>query len=141
MTALPVPSPDVTAETGEFWEALKQGKFLLRRCNDCQSVVWYPRGFCPICGSFSLSWFEGAGTGNIYTFTVVHRSILPDWAATGPYVIAYVELDEGPRIMTNIVNADPETLTIGAPVRVVFPTNDDGEALYRFEPINPINPS
>jgi uncharacterized protein len=133
---LPVGHPDVTPETKEFWEGLTKGRFLLRRCdsNSCRSVVWYPRGFCPICGSFETSWFEAGGQGSIYTFTVVHRSILPEWAATGTYVIAYVELDEGPRIMTNIINADPETLTIGAPVHVVYETNDDGEAVYRFEP-------
>jgi uncharacterized OB-fold protein len=134
-STLPVESPDVTAETLDFWEGLKNGTFLLRRCDRCQTVIWYPRGFCQSCGSLETSWVAASGKGHIYTFTVVHRSILPDWAAAGPYVIAYVELDEGPRIMTNIVNADPETLAIGAPVRVVFPTNDKGEALYRFEPV------
>jgi uncharacterized protein len=133
-TMLPTPNPTPTVDTVEFWDGLKDGKFLLRRCDSCQTVIWYPRKFCPNCGSIESTWFESSGKGSIYTYTIVHRSMLPDWAASGPYVIAYVELEEGPRIMTNIVNIDPESVTVGAPVQVVYTTTDDGSALYRFEP-------
>jgi uncharacterized OB-fold protein len=133
-STLPTPNPTVTVDTVEFWDGLKDGKFLLRRCDSCQTVIWYPRKFCPNCGSIESTWFESSGKGSIYTYTIVHRSMLPDWAASGPYVIAYVELEEGPRIMTNIVNIDPESVTVGAPVQVVYTTTDDGSALYRFEP-------
>jgi uncharacterized OB-fold protein len=133
-STLPTPNPTATVDTVEFWDGLKDGKFLLRRCDSCQTVIWYPRKFCPNCGSIESTWFESSGKGSIYTYTIVHRSMLPDWAASGPYVIAYVELEEGPRIMTNIVNIDPESVTVGAPVQVVYTTTDDGSALYRFEP-------
>jgi uncharacterized protein len=133
--ALPAPAPQPTVDTAEFWDGLKDGKFLLAKCDSCASIIWFPRKFCPKCGSIETSWIESSGKGTIYTYTVVHRSMLPDFAASGPYVIAYVELEEGPRIMTNIVNVDPESVTVGAAVQVVYTPTVDGAALYRFEPV------
>lgn len=131
--SLPVAAPTVTEETREFWDGLAQGRFLLPRCNGCAAWIWYPRGFCPVCGSLDTAWHEASGRGRVYSYTVVRKSGLPGWSELVPYVIAYVELDEGPRVMSNIVGCDPDTLTIGSAVRVVFPTGEDGQALFRFE--------
>jgi uncharacterized OB-fold protein len=131
---LPVPAPTVTEETREFWEGLRHSRFVLPRCNGCAAWIWYPRGLCPACGSLDTAWHEVSGRGRIYSYTVVRKSGLPGWSEQVPYVIAYVELDEGPRVMSNVVGCDPDALTIGTAVRVVIPTADDGQALFRFQP-------
>jgi uncharacterized OB-fold protein len=133
-TALPTPSPAISPETEEFWAATTQGKLLLRRCDECQTIIWYPRPFCPACGSLKTSWTEASGRGTVYTFTVVHRSGVPGYREALPYVVAYVELAEGPRILTNIVDCEPDQVKVGMGVRVVFNDTGQGSALYRFRP-------
>ena len=133
-TALPAPAPAVLPETEEFWAATAQGKLLLRRCNDCGTVIWYPRPYCPACASLSTSWSEASGRGSVYTYTVVHRSMVDGYRQAVPYVIAYVELEEGPRVMTNIVGCPPEEVKVGMAVKVVFDDTGNGNALYRFTP-------
>lgn len=131
---LPRITPRIDPETAAFWAGTTQGKLLLERCPDCQAVIWYPRGgYCPACGGMSATAFEAAGTGTVYTFTIVHRA-LAEYAEVTPFVIAYVELDEGPRIMTNIVDCDPSAVLIGMPVRAVFHDTGQGAAVYRFAP-------
>jgi uncharacterized protein len=130
---LPSPAPERTPETNEFWNATVAGRLLLSRCDECGAVIWYPRSLCPICGSVSISWIEASGRGTVYSFTVVHRG--PGaYRDVVPFVVAYVELAEGPRILTNIVGCEPEMVHIGQHVRVVFSDTGDGSALYRFEP-------
>jgi uncharacterized OB-fold protein len=133
-SGLPVPAPTVTEETREFWEALAQSRFVLPRCNACSAWIWYPRALCPACGGLDTSWQDVSGRGRIYSYTVVRKSGLPGWSDAVPYVVAYVELEEGPRVMTNIVGCDPDALSIGTRVRVVMPTGADGGAVFRFEP-------
>lgn len=135
MTApLPAGAPAVSPETEEFWAATAEGKLLLRRCDDCGTVIWYPRSHCPACASFRTSWVEASGRATVYTFTVVHRSMVEGFRDALPYVIAYVELEEGPRVLTNIVDCDPESVEIGMPVSVVFVDTGEGNALFRFRP-------
>ena len=136
-THLPTFAPNVTAETEPFWKATEEEKLVLPRCTACDFVIWYPRALCPQCGSFDIEWFEASGRGTIYTYTIVHKGNGP-WAQYVPYAAAYVELDEGPRIMTNIVGVDPSTLEVGMPVEVVWEaTSDDGSGprYYRFTPV------
>ncbi|HYK68636.1 MAG TPA: Zn-ribbon domain-containing OB-fold protein [Streptosporangiaceae bacterium] len=132
--SLPAPAPAVNPETREFWDATAQDRLLLRRCRDCGAVIWYPRAICPECASLNTEWFPAAGRGRIYSYTVNHRG---EGAYTGlpPFVLAYVELDEGPRLMTNIVGADNAELAVGLPVEVVFHDTGDGAALPRFQPM------
>ena len=132
--SLPAPAPAVNPETREFWDATAQDRLLLRRCRDCGAVIWYPRAICPECASLNTEWFPAAGRGRIYSYTVNHRG---EGAYTGlpPFVLAYVELDEGPRLMTNIVGADQAELAVGLPVEVVFHDTGDGAALPRFQPM------
>lgn len=135
MTQLPAPPPAVNPETREFWEATAQGRLLLKRCLDCGSVIWYPRALCPECGSLRTEWFEAAGRGRVYSYTVNHRG-QGAYAGAAPYVLAYVELDEGPRVMTNLVEAGEEELAVGLPVEVTFHDTGEGSALPRFRPAN-----
>ena len=134
MTTLPAPAPYVSPDNKEFWAATAQGRLLLRRCDDCAEYIWYPRPFCPSCGSLSTSWTQASGEGTVYTFTVVHRSNVPGYRDAGPYVVAYVELAEGPRIMTNVTGCEPSEVTVGMPVRVTFDDTGEGSALFRFQP-------
>jgi uncharacterized protein len=133
--ALPAPAPVVNPETKPFWDATAQGRLVLRRCTDCQVVIWYPRSICPECWSGNTEWFEASGRGTVYSYTVNHKGEGP-YRDAGPYVLAYVELEEGPRIMTNIQTDDLAAVEIGRRVEVVFSPTADGEAaLPRFRPL------
>lgn len=130
---LPTPNPPVNPETQPFWDAAADGRLLLKRCADCQAVIWYPRAICPTCHGIDTTWFDASGRGVIYSYAVVHRGE-GSYANATPFVLAYVELLEGPRIITNIVDADPDTLAIDQPVSVVFHATSSGTALPRFRP-------
>lgn len=133
-SSLPAPAPERNLESAQFWDATAEGRLLLRRCDSCGTLVWYPRSFCPDCGSFSTSWTEASGEGTVYSFTIVHRS-QGRYSDAVPYVLAYVELAEGPRIMTNIVGCEVDEVRVGQAVRVVFEDTGEGSALYRFMPV------
>ena len=133
---LPAPAPFVLPEVKPFWDGTAEGRLLLPRCDDCQAVIWYPRPFCPSYASTRVSWIPASGRGSVYSYTVNRRgqADLPAYKEAGVYVLAYVELDEGPRVMTNIVDCDPETVKIGQRVEVVFHDTGEGTALPRFRP-------
>jgi len=130
---LPVPVPEVTSETAEFWAATAEETLLLPRCEHCDTVIWYPRAFCPACASFDVTWFPASGRGTVYSFTIVRRPA-PPYDRSGPFVVAYVELEEGPRVLTNVVECEPDEVEMGMPVEVVFHDTGEGRALYRFRP-------
>jgi uncharacterized OB-fold protein len=138
---LPAPAPPVNPETREFWDATARGQLLLRRCRDCGSVNWYPRVICPQCSSLDTEWFAASGRGRVYSYTVNQRGE-GAYKEAAPFVLAYVELDEGPRMMTNIVAADGGAgpvagLAVGLPVEVTFDDTGEGSALPRFRPAAP----
>jgi len=97
-------------------------------------MVWFPRKHCPDCWTETLSVFDASGRGTVYSFTII-RKVANDYKAATPFVVAYVELSEGPRVMTNIVDCDPESVTVGMPVEMVFHDTGEGNALYRFRPV------
>jgi uncharacterized protein len=129
---LPAPSPLVNAETKRFWDATREGRLLLTRCAGCATVIWYPRAFCPECQSFDVEWFEASGRGTIYSYTFNRRG-QGDYRDL-EYVLAYVELEEGPRVLTNIVDCGVEQVAVGQSVEVVFHPTQAGPALPRFRP-------
>jgi uncharacterized protein len=133
---LPAPAPLVNPEVKPFWEATAEGRLLLPKCLECASLIWYPRPFCPSCASTRVEWIQASGRGTIYSFTVNRRgqADLAAYREAGVYVLAYVELEEGPRVMTNIVDCDPDSLSIGQQVEVVFHDTGQGTALPRFRP-------
>ena len=130
---LPAPAPVINSTTAEFWKATTEGRFILQRCNACDIVLWFPRRNCPKCWTEDVSTFDAQQTGTIYSFIVVRKG-KGAFADAGPFVIAYVELADGPRIMTNIVDCDIDALHIGMPVEMVFHDTGEGSALYRFRP-------
>jgi hypothetical protein len=120
-------APSPFPETMPYWEAARQGKLLLKHCAACGADHFYPRALCPFCFSDRTEWREAAGTGTIYSFSVMRR-------AEVPYAIAYVTLAEGPTMMSNIVDCDLDTIRIGQPVRVVFKPADNGQLVPMFTP-------
>lgn len=130
---LPCEAPPVTAETAPFWDGCRRGELRLPRCPVCDVLVWYPRSHCPRCGGRTLRWETLSGTGTIYSFTRIARGA-GAWSNVRDYVVAFVELTEGPRVLTNIELPNPvSVLSIGAPVTVYFdPVPDTDLALPRF---------
>jgi uncharacterized OB-fold protein len=128
---LPVPKP--TPETEHFWQGAKNGQLKLQRCTDCSGVYFPPRPFCPSCASRDVEIFDATGKATLYSYVINHR---PHPAFDGPYSIAVVELEEGPRMMTNIVNVDqtPEALVLDMPLEVVFEALTDDISLPYFQP-------
>ena len=115
-----------------FFDGAREGKLFIQRCGDCGKYQFYPRKVCVHCGSLAVEWAEASGRGVVHTFTVVHRG-MPGWREEGPYVAAIVELDEGARMTTNIVECSPSDVKIDMPVEVVFV--DEGQyVLPRFRP-------
>jgi hypothetical protein len=133
MPELPAIAPLVSPETKQFWDATAEGKLLVPKCGDCGNYFWYPRGICPDCHGNNIEWPEASGRGTIYTFSIMRRGMGP-YANAAPYVLAYVTLEEGPTMLTNIVTEEPDTLKIGDPVTVVFHDTGEGNAIPRFVP-------
>ena len=118
-----LPTPD--AETQPYWDAAAEGRLLLRRCGDCGRAHFYPRSFCPVCWSANVTWEDASGRATLYTWSVVHANDLPPFKERLPYVAAVVDLEEGPRMMTNIVDCDLQALRIGMDVVVAFESRED----------------
>ena len=128
---LPVPTSWPSLETQPYFDAASEGRLSLPRCDDCDFVIWYPRTRCPECGSNNTSWFDASGKGTVYTATVVRKG-LGRWRESSPYVLAYIELEEGPRVLTNVIDCDPDAVTIGSSVTAVFVDAKEGPPLLRF---------
>lgn len=112
------PIPDVTPETEQFWNAASEGRLLLRECQECGLIYHYPRTLCPDCFSEDVDWIEATGTGEVYSYSVAET--MTGWPESElPLVVAYVELDEGPRMLTN-VDCTPDVVTISTRVEVKF---------------------
>lgn len=119
--------PPINPETKEFWDAAKDHKFLVPKCPDTGKHLWFPRRVSPFTGKTNVEYVPGKGTGVVYSYSVMRRT-------ASPYCIAYVTLDEGPTIMTNIVNVDYDEVKIGMKVKVTFKDLTDEAALPLFEP-------
>lgn len=129
------PQPVPTQATQAFWDATAQGRLLVQRCGDCQHKQSVPRMFCTRCLGENMQWDTSSGLGHIYTYTINHRAANPHMGDKVPYVVAVVQLDEGVRLMANIVNTDPNAVRIGDRVRVRFLPLTDTLSLPQFEPV------
>jgi uncharacterized OB-fold protein len=122
-----IPAPPSSPDTTPFWDAAARGTLLVKRCRACGQLHYYPRPLCPFCFSDATEWHEAAGTGRIYAYSVMRR-------ADVPYAIAYVTLDEGVTMMTNLVDCDFDALRIDQRVRVVFSPTEGGPPVPTFTP-------
>lgn len=123
----PLPDPQPNPETQAFWEGTARGELLLRRCHGCDRAHWYPRAICPHCASDRTYWTRASGVARLYSYSVTRR-------VAEPYVIAYVTLDEGPTMLTNVIGCDVEDLQVGIGLRVAFVPSDNGFAVPVFTP-------
>jgi uncharacterized OB-fold protein len=122
-----MPSPGVGPDNQDFVAAAKDGRFVLRWCDDCGQTHWYPRAICPHCMSAKTQWKAASGRGTVYSFSTMQR-------VDPPYTLAYVTLDEGPTVMTNLVGAAADAWRIGMKVQVRFQASDDGTPVPVFAP-------
>jgi uncharacterized OB-fold protein len=126
----PLPKPSLTSQP--FWDAAKRHELKLQYCGHCKAYVYYPRDRCPTCFAQSLEWRPVSGRGKVYSYTVVRRASARSFA-DGPYVLAIVQLDEGPRMTTNIAAA-PEQVRVDMPVMVHFDDVTPDRTLVKFKP-------
>jgi uncharacterized OB-fold protein len=123
MIARPTPQPDPA--TAPYWEAAREHRFVLPRCDACGEVHFYPRALCPHCGNNAFTWIAAGGQGTVFSFTIVKRPPSAAFEPLVPYVVAIVALDEGPHLMTNVVDCDPDQVRIGDRVKVRYLDIDD----------------
>jgi len=129
------PLPEATPETKEFWEGTKRGELRIQRCRSCGKAYFYPRPLCPHCSSTDVEWFTASGKATLYSY-VINQRPARGFEDMAPYVIAVVQLEEGPRMMTNIVGVEPkpENLPLDMAVEVTFEKQDDDITLPLFKP-------
>jgi uncharacterized protein len=135
MTGYNKPLPSPSADSLPFWEGCRNGKLLAQRCSGCGRLRFPPSAVCPNCLSLDCGWEEMSGRGKVFSFTVYRRLYHPGFAAEMPYVVALVALDEGPRLLSNVINIDPETVRCDMPVQVVFDAVTPEVTLPKFEPV------
>ena len=132
--AKPLPLPDPV--TRPFWDSLKAHAIQLQRCQACHRLIYYPRPVCPGCGGADLVWTSVSGRGVVHAFTIPHRHPHPAFGAHVPYVVALVELEEGARMLTNLVDVEPtpQAVRVGLPVEIVYDDVSPEITLPRFRP-------
>lgn len=126
--------PYANIDTKPFWDGCLEGRLLLQRCSACGAFRHPPSPICPACLSDAHEWVAARGRGTVYTFTVVHEA-RRGWEKLVPYVIAVIALEEGPRILSNVINIAPEQVAIDMPVEVTFTELDGSTKLPLFRPV------
>jgi uncharacterized OB-fold protein len=124
----PIPRP--TALSKPFWEGTREGKLMLQRCLKCNAYRWTPQHLCIACHAEEYEWSQVSGRGKLYSYSTVERPPLP--AFKPGYVVAVVRLDEGPLMLTNLIDCKPEDLAVDMPVEVAFEKANDEITLYKF---------
>jgi hypothetical protein len=126
------PLPRPTPHSAGFWEAAARGELVFQRCSECRAWRHYPQPMCPSCHSMRWSWERSSGRGRIHSFAISHRAFHPFWAERVPYVIATIELDEGVRMVDDMLELAPEDARIDLPVEVWFHDTGEGIVLPKF---------
>jgi uncharacterized OB-fold protein len=130
------PLPRIDEVNRPYWEAARRHELLLQKCQECGHYRYPPGETCPFCLSDRLEWVKANGRGTVYTWTVFHQVYHPAFEKNIPYAVVAVELDEGPRLLTNLVNCKIEAINIGMPVEVVFDDVTEEVTLPQFRPIS-----
>ncbi|MHB1585461.1 MAG: Zn-ribbon domain-containing OB-fold protein [Acidimicrobiales bacterium] len=126
-----LPNPDHVS--GHYWQSAADGRLVLQRCRSCGAYQFYPRSLCTSCAG-ETEWVEASGRGTLHTYTVIRQNKSPAFAALSPYVVGIVELDEGVRMMTNVVECEPDEVRIGMPLEVVLLKAADDVGLPFWRP-------
>lgn len=127
------PQPKITACAVPYWQSCLEEKLSLPYCKQCDTCFYYPRLWCPSCFNQELDWQVVSGRAKVYSFSVIHQSPLASYQQDLPYVLAVIELEEGPRMMTNVINCDVNTVHVDMPVTVTFEQRGDMK-IPQFEP-------
>ena len=130
----PMPRPMNPELSRPFWEAARRHELVMPRCRNCSNIFFYPREQCPTCMSDDLGWTQVSGRGRLYSFTVVHQTAHPAFQAEAPHIYAIIQLNEGPRIPSNLVDCGIEDAQIDMPVEVVFDDVSEEHTLVKFRP-------
>lgn len=139
--SMQLPFPEPNGDSRPYWEAAREGRLVIRQCKSCGAKHFMPRHLCPQCWSDQLKWVDSQGQGTVHTFSVVHRAPTPDFGSHTPYVIAMIDLDEGPRMFANIVGEGALQVAIGDRVTVVFEDRGEGNKLPQFTRTGEARPS
>jgi uncharacterized protein len=129
----PIPVP--TRETLPYWEGCKAHELRIQRCADCGHYQFFPRIYCTKCMSGRVEWIKASGRAKVLSYTIVHRPVSAAFKEHVPYVVALVTLDEGPTMMTNIIDVAPDQISVGMPLTVVFEDWTDAISIPKFRPI------
>jgi uncharacterized OB-fold protein len=130
----PLPRPLNPGLTRPFWEAAKRHELVMPRCTTCDHLFFYPRSECPRCFSATLEWVRVSGRGRLHSFTIVYQPANAAFRDSAPYVYAVVQLDEGPRLVSNVVQCDPEAVRVDMPLVAVFDDVTPEWSLVKFKP-------
>ncbi len=130
----PVPGP----EDAPFWESCREHELRLQRCDDCGTFRYHPRARCPQCRSAHATWTAVRGTGTVASFTICYPPVLPAFADRAPYNAVVVQLDEGPFMVSNLVDIDNDAIEVGLPVEVTFVDLDDDLTLPQFRVVEAV---
>ena len=128
------PLPHLDEESRPWWEALQRHELYIQKCRECGDTRYYPRALCTSCMSANTEWVKCSGRGKVYTFTATYQNQTPGFRESLPYIMAYVELDEGVKMLTNLVDCAPEQVKIHMPVEVVYEDVTPEVTLAKFRP-------
>ncbi len=135
MNEVSKPIPVADAETAPYWDGCREGRLLIQQCADCRRRRFPPHRLCPHCHSANADWVEATGRGKVYSWIVVNHPVPKEvYREEVPYVVALIELEEGVRMVSNIVGCDPHDVAADMPVSVFFEPADGGMVLPRFRP-------
>ncbi|PLC55952.1 hypothetical protein CR155_02455 [Pollutimonas nitritireducens] len=127
-----LPKPIANADSQPYWDAARERRLVIRKCNSCSALHFMPRHMCPECWSDQLEWVDSKGKGTVHSFSIIRRVSDPAFAHKVPYVTALIDLDEGPRMMANILGNDALSVQIGDRVTLTFEDRGDGALLPQF---------
>jgi uncharacterized protein len=126
----------MTPEAMPYWDGLREGKLMLPKCGDCGHAFFFPRIICPKCHSRNVGWIQASGKGKLYSFEIAYRALNPAFKVEPPFILAMIELEEGPRMLSNLINIepDPDVVKCDMPVEVVFEKQTDEVTIALFQP-------
>ena len=128
------PLPTVSGESKPYWDSCRLGRLVIQKCDNCSEFQFYPRGICANCWSNDIKWYTATGRGTVWSFTVTYQNRTPGFAEDVPYVLALVELEEGVRMFTNIIDCQPTDVRIGMDVEVAFVQANNQISIPYFKP-------
>jgi uncharacterized protein len=134
VTSVAKPVPEITDDLRPFFEAAREGRLVVQRCPDCGTLRFPPREICSRCLGRRAEWASVSGRGRVYSYNVMHQVYHPGFAEEVPYAVVLVELEEGCRFLSNLVDCPREKVRIGLPVEVVFERMTDEVTLPKFRP-------